>query len=126
VIARVDDPNVKNAEIQVVIDLLLNSLHSVFRGKNLDANKRWRPKNLFTWPFPDVDADIRDSKANGAHLNTLFRKNIHLPFLLPLSKKEDDFALYLAVIAFAHVPLLHLTVNIVTVRVVRRLQILFH
>jgi hypothetical protein len=41
VLARIDEPDVPDAEGKVIIDFSLYSARAIFRGKDLDAKERW-------------------------------------------------------------------------------------
>jgi hypothetical protein len=95
---RIDDPNIRDAETQIVVDLLLHVHHGVIFGKNLDAEMGPGSEDIALHLGVLVYGDIWDSYSSSSDLDATL-----LDFMLRGVSREinDHFALSYAVRLFA-------------------------
>ena len=70
--AGIDDPDVRYAELQIIVDLLLHVVQSVVFGENLDAEMRRGSENLSLELRILYDRYVGNAKTSGTDLDALF------------------------------------------------------
>src|ERR1051326_2362895 len=118
----IENPDVGDAEAEIIVELLLDGGHAVPPRKNFDADKRRSREDVLV-RFADGGAHLHDSIASRPHLNALLRPHANFPaggFLNEQNQLSLSFAMrLLSLVAF-----LQRSVYVVDVRRVGRCQVL--
>ena len=125
-ILGIQDPDVRDAEGNVVANPLLHSRHAVFRRKNLNTDERRRSKDLFRRLRSRDHADVRHAKSSGRHLHAHFRVDMYTPFLTAGVQIGKNSALQSRVIEISQVPLLDDAIHVVAIGAECRGQVLLN
>jgi len=74
--ARINQPNIADAEIEIVVDAFLHLADAVFFGQDLDGDQARGSDNLLGW-FASQHTNIRNSKASWRDLHSLLGVSEH-------------------------------------------------
>src|SRR5262249_17483032 len=86
---RIQEPDIGNAQGQVVVNALQNLGHAIVFGKNLDAEEGRPPENQLGWIVALNHAHIRYAETIGLHLDTLLRDYADSPLLFAADQISD-------------------------------------
>ena len=75
--ARIENPDVGDAEAEKVAHAFLHRAETVVSGEDLDADERRRPKDLVLWLITNHYANIGDAETSGRDLNPLFGHHVN-------------------------------------------------
>src|SRR5579872_1824606 len=124
--ARIDHPDIADAEPQVIINSFLHLAHAVIPGENFDGDQGRLGEDLLGWLGAGHDADIRNAEARRRYLNALLDKRVDVQTLSQRADISVYLALQFAVISFSHVSLHDLAVYVIAVGIVAGVQVFIH
>lgn len=116
--ARVNDPNVGNAEGQIFFDTLLNIFGAIVFRQNLDAEKRRLGQNLAFGLATFHDTNNRPAESGRQNLGSRFGVGEDTPFNLPDSQISANQDLQSAVIELSRSPRHQLAIYILYIWIV--------
>src|ERR1035437_556908 len=122
---RIDDPHVRYAHFEIVVDAFPYAAHAVFGRQDLYAEEGRGGEDLL-FRSAQNNADIGDAESIGAHLHALFRIDFDTPRFAPREKIRPKRHLHIAVFPFAQSTLQYFAVDVVAVGTVDGRQIDFH
>src|ERR1019366_7715705 len=113
--ARVKQPDILHAEVEVVVDPLLHFHHAVAGRQDLDAQERRLHNDPAVRRGTTQNRDIRHPETRGPHLHALGENNEDAPLLLPIAEIPAHQRLQTAMIPFADVSLQQFAVEVLAV-----------
>jgi hypothetical protein len=119
----VNEPDVLDAEAEVVGDALLEAGEGVFGGEDLDDEQGWGAEDVLAWCVFPNNGDVGDAEAGGGYLHAVFGEDFRLPELCIDSEEDREKALHLGMFNLAQVSLLDLAINIVAIRTIAGVQV---
>jgi hypothetical protein len=114
--ARIDCPDVRDPELEVIVDFFLKIARTIVSGKNFDNEERWRGEDLLVW-FLEVYADVRNAKASLFYLDSLLGEAESSQLILEGNKKADEFSLQPAMVSFSQIALHDDTIDVLAVAI---------
>jgi len=123
---RIDDPNVRDPEGDVVVYARLEPAQSVLGRQDLNAYERGSPDDLVPGIILPNDAQVGNSKSSVRNLDTLFRQRKDIPSISVLVENNDERRLEGRMIPLTQISLLHLAIDKIAIRSEARAQIFVH
>src|SRR5580658_3148483 len=123
---RIDDPDVGDAECEIVVDALLDPRHAIFAGQYFYPDE-WRlAQNRLLLFLAENHANVGDAEACESDLYAPFGKNLDIPLLSPVVKIGADSHLKGRVILFSQISLQDEAIDVVAVGAIGCVQVLAH
>src|SRR5271165_1923579 len=121
---RIDDPDLRNAHLCVVDQLLVEFLDGIVRAENLKDRERRDGHDLLFGVNTIEHRNIRNAIPAGFHAHAQLRNGPEIPFLCMFSKPSLNRLLPVAVIVRSHSPLSDLAVHVLGIRIEDRTEVL--
>jgi hypothetical protein len=122
----VEDPDVLDAEVEVVVDPVLESAEAVFGRENFDGNERWTLENALEALACEDHDEIGDAELKRGNPHAQLGKCFNGPRFPVQHEKKSQIPLNHGVFFFASVSPLEVTGYVVTVGPVTGAEILLY
>jgi hypothetical protein len=122
----IENPDVLDAEGDVIVDAVLKTAQPVFRRKNFDHDQLGMLDDRLPWSIRAEHRNIWHTESRPFDLRPYICHRPHAPCVAVLDEEMTQQDLQIPVIVFAQVPLLDFSVNVVAVGPVTGVEILLY
>jgi len=119
----IENPHVRNPEVEIILHALLHFGKTFVAGENLDTDEGGGSQDRFSLFAIGDCTNVGNPKAGRLHLNTLFSRCVNAGLLLAVEKKHGHAGLQSCVIPFTHITLQYRAVYIVAIRPIARRKV---